>query len=359
MVQDVTVPMQGSFVQGEDPTYMVVKWSTSNASMSSTGMIALKSAGVKPNKAVQGRSEQFVDPGTAHHTQYIHTVTFSGLSPGSEYVYQVGSLTEDVWSQVYTFRAMRSGSDWSPSVALYGDFGLSNHQSLQRLTLDKEKGMYDAILHVGDFAYDMDSDNGYTGDKFMNMVEPLASELPYMTCPGNHENNFNMGPVHFISLSTEYYFFIQYGLVQALRQYYWLLDDLKVRDGIPVIHKYGLEQMFYDYGVDLAIWAHEHSYERLWPVFDDKVYNGSKTEPYTNPKAPVHIITGSAGCQENHDPFIPDPRPWSAFRSDDYGYTRMKVFNSSHLYLEQVSDDKGGAVIDKIWIKKDSHGRFH
>ncbi|XP_052767645.1 acid phosphatase type 7-like [Mya arenaria] len=414
-------PEQIHLSYGEDPTYMVVKWSTSNASMSSTGMIALKSAGVKPNKAVQGRSEQFVDPGTAHHTQYIHTVTFSGLSPGSEYVYQVGSLTEDVWSQVYTFRAMRSGSDWSPSVALYGDFGLSNHQSLQRLTLDKEKGMYDAILHVGDFAYDMDSDNGYTGDKFMNMVEPLASELPYMTCPGNHENkynfthykrrfsmpsdengdlmfySFNMGPVHFISLSTEYYFFIQYGLVQALRQYYWLLDDLKeankpenrkqrpwiiayghrpmycsntdkddctkhhsiVRDGIPVIHKYGLEQMFYDYGVDLAIWAHEHSYERLWPVFDDKVYNGSKTEPYTNPKAPVHIITGSAGCQENHDPFIPDPRPWSAFRSDDYGYTRMKVFNSSHLYLEQVSDDKGGAVIDKIWIKKDSHGRFH
>jgi hypothetical protein len=32
--------------------------------------------------------------------------------------------------------------------------------------------------------------------------------------------------------------------------------------------------------------------------------------------------------------------PFSAFRSTDYGYTRMQVFNSSHLYLEQVSDDK-------------------
>lgn len=44
----------------------------------------------------------------------------------------------------------------------------------------------------------------------------------------------------------------------------------------------------------MEIWAHEHSYERLWPVYDKKVYNGSYDAPYTNPKAPVHITTGSA-----------------------------------------------------------------
>ncbi len=55
-----------------------------------------------------------------------------------------------------------------------------------------------------------------------------------------------------------------------------------------------MEKLFYDYGVDLALWAHEHSYERLWPVYNLKVYNGSANEPYNNPKAPVHVITGSA-----------------------------------------------------------------
>ena len=47
--------------------------------------------------------------------------------------------------------------------------------------------MYDAILHIGDFAYDMDQDNGRVGDEFMRNIEPIAAYLPYMTCPGNHE----------------------------------------------------------------------------------------------------------------------------------------------------------------------------
>ena len=35
-----------------------------------------------------------------------------------------------------------------------------------------------------------------------------------------------------------------------------------------------MEKLFYQYGVDLALWAHEHSYERLWPVYDRKVSGG-------------------------------------------------------------------------------------
>ena len=45
-------------------------------------------------------------------------------------------------------------------------------------------------------------------------------------------------------------------------------------------------------GVDVALWGHEHIYERLWPVYDYKVMNG--TNPYHNTLAPVHIISGAA-----------------------------------------------------------------
>jgi hypothetical protein len=37
-------------------------------------------------------------------------------------------------------------------------------------------------------AYDMNSDNARYGDDYMNAIEPIAAYIPYMTCPGNHEN---------------------------------------------------------------------------------------------------------------------------------------------------------------------------
>ncbi|XP_060082446.1 acid phosphatase type 7-like [Ylistrum balloti] len=315
------------------------------------------------------------------------------------------------------FMSKRTDPDWSPSIALFGDMGKTNAQSLTRLEKDVQKNMYDAIFHVGDFAYDMDSDNGNVGDSFMRNIQPIAGHVPYMTCPGNHEErgnfsnyknrftmptdelgdrmfySFDMGPIHVISFSTEYLFFLQFGFDQIINQYNWLVQDLEkaaknrdktpwiitmahrpmycsnrdnddcthyeslVRVGVPFIHAYSLEKLFKSYDVDLMFWAHEHSYERLWPVYDRNVLNGTKA-PYTNPGAPVHIITGSAGCSEDHDDFG-NAAPWSAFRSVDYGYTRMKVYNATHIYIEQVSDDKDGMIIDKVWYIKESHGRFN
>jgi hypothetical protein len=30
-------------------------------------------------------------------------------------------------------------------------------------------------------------ENGLVGDEFMNQIQPIAAYVPYMTCPGNHE----------------------------------------------------------------------------------------------------------------------------------------------------------------------------
>ena len=43
------------------------------------------------------------------------------------------------------------------------------------------------ILHVGDMAYDLHTDNARVGDEFMNQIEPIAAYVPYQVCPGNHE----------------------------------------------------------------------------------------------------------------------------------------------------------------------------
>lgn len=406
-------PEQIHIAYGDEPSSMVVTWSTFNDTNSSVVEYGINGLNFKTT----GYRTLFVDDGTEKRKQYIHRVKLNDLKPHQKYWYHCGS--DYGWSSVYYFQTMPNGSNWSPRLALFGDMGNENAKSLGRLQEEAQRGQYDAVIHIGDFAYDMDLDNARVGDEFMRQIEPLATIVPYMVCVGNHEqrynfsnyknrfsmpgseNNlvfsFNMGPIHFISISSEFYYFIKYGLKQVVKQYLWLENDLKeankpenralrpwivtyghrpmycsnsdhddckynetlVRIGVPILHWFGLEKLFYQYGVDLELWAHEHSYERLFPIYDRIVYNGSLEAPYTNPGAPVHITTGSAGCSEQHDPFPHVKRPaWSAFRSTDYGYTRMTTYNASHMYLEQVSDDQDGKVIDHLWLIKDKHGPY-
>ena len=122
---------------------------------------------------------------------------------------------------------IKHGQDWSPMVAVYGDMGHENPQSLPRLQQEAQSRLYDCILHIGDFAYDLHEQEGRIGDKFMRQIESIAAYVPYMTSVGNHEEkynfshyksrfsmpgtensliySFNLGPAHFISISTEFY----------------------------------------------------------------------------------------------------------------------------------------------------------
>lgn len=138
---------------------------------------------------------------------------------------------------------------------------------------------------------------------------------------------------------------------------------------------HSFETLFYKAGVDIILEAHEHSYERLWPVYNETV----TAKNYLNPAAPVHLVSGTAGCKEGIDPML-GPRgkgqpffcahvtiftnagPWSAFRSWSpfrHGYGRLHVVNATHVHWEQVVDNDGMTVEDEIWIEQHSHGHFN
>uniref|UniRef100_A0A1A9ZD64 Purple acid phosphatase n=1 Tax=Glossina pallidipes TaxID=7398 RepID=A0A1A9ZD64_GLOPL len=325
-------------------------------------------------------------------------VTLKNLKENTCYKYYCGS--ELGWSRKYWFCVPQRNESWSPSLAIYGDMGLTYAYSLPYLSDDVQNRMYNAVIHNGNFAYNLESEDGERGDLFMKQIENIAAYVPYMVSAGNHEAAYNFshyrkrfampGPVHFVAFSTEVYFYLQFGYEPYCNQYNWLENELResnkpenresrpwivtyghrpmycsndninecsikenvIRAGDPNKDLLGLEELFYNYGVDVEIWSHEHSYERSWPLYNYTVLNGSLAEPYRNPRAPVHIITGAAGNIESQDTFFGDLPEWSAFRSQDFGYTRLKAFNNSHLYFEQFSVDKE-AVIDKFWISKD------
>lgn len=48
--------------------------------------------------------------------------------------------------------------------------------------------------------------------------------------PGDSEGlwySFNIGPVHFVAIETEAYYFMNYGIKQMIKQYEWLDKDLR------------------------------------------------------------------------------------------------------------------------------------
>ena len=147
----------------------------------------------------------------------------------------------------------RNDPDWSPRFAVFGDFGNTNAQSLSRIQKETHEGHFDAILHVGDIAYDLDADNARVGDEFMRQIESVAAYIPYMVTVGNHESAYNFsnykyrynmpqgdgdgqnmfysydfGPAHFISFSSEFYWYLYYGMFQIWHQFSWLEKDLQV-----------------------------------------------------------------------------------------------------------------------------------
>ena len=147
--------------------------------------------------------------------------------------------------------------------------------------------------------------------------------------------SFNIGRAHIIALNAEAYFYLPSECAQT--QYNWLENDLKEanskREEVPWIvvlthkplycqvdfrrpmeessafkcnydcdHECKLlrgewEDLFYKYSVDVIFGAHMHDYEREYPVYYNQTVLSEVDSPHyhRNPRAPISILTGTAG----------------------------------------------------------------
>lgn len=360
----------------------------------------------------------------------MYVARVHGLELDTRYTYQVVSSNGIASDEYTTHTNPPVGAN--VSFLLFGDMGRYGGGFILR-ALQREvdaamrpggRSNLSAIIHVGDFAYDLRDDGGRNGDSFMNRIQgvnmasgvrgSLASTLPYLTAVGNHEigsgsfdnyrARFNMprsdindgfdmwwsadiGLVHLVVLSSETFFARSQ---DNARQVAWLKADLaaanKNRGDVPwviamahrpiycsnldgddctkpdSVLRAGFEDALVEGGVDIAFWAHEHSYERTWPVSG----NGSHVESdYVDPKAPVHIITGFAGCNEDDgaclNPIGPPLGNWSAFRQSKegtYTYGRLIVGNATHLHWQAVVPEESNRIEDDLWLVQHNHGPF-
>ncbi|XP_075256024.1 acid phosphatase type 7-like [Convolutriloba macropyga] len=207
-------------------------------------------------------------------------------------------------------------------------------------------------------------------------------------------HSYDIGPIHLIMFNTEFYIFDQFGTDQIQTQYNWLVDDLKsANEGerrerqpwiVAVGHRpmycsetddtdcapsnpirigyknnsFPLEPLFYEYGVDVLIFGHEHNYERMFPIYNYTYQLFDDPNLYEDPQYPVHIISGSAGNREIHSGFRPFEPQWSFMRAKDYGFAYIKAMDKLTLDIQQYSIDQS-KVIDHFVIKKsDTYPKF-
>ena len=99
---------------------------------------------------------KFIAPRNQNLTQYFHRAIIGpNLEPNVVYYYRVGN--DITLSNLFFCTAFDGAAAWSPHIDLYGDMGNVNAKSIPRLQRETQAGLYDMIIHVGDFAYNMDT----------------------------------------------------------------------------------------------------------------------------------------------------------------------------------------------------------
>ncbi|KAK6758891.1 hypothetical protein RB195_016241 [Necator americanus] len=320
------------------------------------------SYGEDPNKLLYTATHEGVKQWmSGSSARYSHRAMMRNLKPSTNYYVNEAHSDYQIGARSFSFNTLPENPQ-TYKACIFGDLGYFHGNSTASLIKNGLAGKFDFIVHLGDIAYDLHTKNGTTGDNYMNQLEPLFSKVPYMVIAGNHEDDgknftdyqerfwmphngygdnqfysFDLGPVHWVGISTEYYgYYYIYGEEPVLTQYEWLKNDLTIRTGW--LDMPGLESLFLQQGMDVGFWGHEHSYERFYPIADKQFWND--TNAYNNPNAPVYVISGSAGCHTPYTEFSENPWPFSAARVNDYGYSILTIANSTHIHLEQISIEK-------------------
>ncbi|MFQ5603843.1 MAG: choice-of-anchor D domain-containing protein [bacterium] len=305
-----------------------------------------------------------------------HEIKLSGLQPDTKYYYAIGTRTTNLAggdSSHFFITSPGPGSNKATRIWVLGDSGTRNSRA--RAVRDAYYNFTgtrhtDLWLMLGDNAYSSGADQQYQDAVFERMYEEMLRKSVLWPTLGNHDDNTasTPGPYPYydiftlptngeaggIASGTEAYYSFDYGSIHFiclnsttanLRQpgspmWVWLEEDLAANDKNWIIafwhhppyskgsHNSDRENelvtmrevalpILEDYGVDLVLAGHSHSYERSFlldrhydvsstladsMIIDggngrtdgDGAYNKSHLNP-TPHEGAVYVVAGSSG----------------------------------------------------------------
>ncbi|XVF76230.1 hypothetical protein PTKIN_Ptkin13bG0249500 [Pterospermum kingtungense] len=314
----------------------------------------------------------------------IHDVVIGPLNPNTTYYYRCSS------DSTRKFILKTPPLQLPIKFAVVGDLGQTEwtKTTLQHIG----QSNCDMLLLPGDLSYaDFDQP---LWDSFGRLVEPLASQRPWMVTQGNHEvekipvihskpftaynARWHMPFEESGSTSNLYYSFDVAGVHVIMLgsytdfdpdsdQFKWLQADLgKINRGktpwiVAIIHapwyntnsahqgepesddmKQSMEELLYKARVDVVFAGHVHAYERFTRVYNGKADNCG----------PVHITIGDGGNREGLAREYMDPKSEiSIFREASFGHGKLEMLNATHaVWTWNRNDDDVSVVADTVWF---------
>lgn len=283
-----------------------------------------------------------------------HIATARDLDPARPLRYRIGS--DQGWSSVRVLPPLRQDGF---RFCHFGDHALS--EASHAVMTGVQKLQPDFLIIAGDLSYA----NGEqpVWDRYFDMLDPVASRLPIMTCPGNHENKDGGGAGYSTRVAQPgkiNYYSYGYGRVhfcfgtggslvrednpasipEFLAELLWMELDLAKAalrraageiDFIVFVQHYSFwtncegrdpgnftailleEHMMLRYGVDLVLVGHDHIYER------------SKPMAYGIPLGSGYVqVTQGGGGQSLYE-LVPDIAGWSDISTIRHGFTEFVV----------------------------------
>ncbi len=320
-----------------------------------------------------------------------HFASIEGLAPASRYYYRVlGDGQILVPRSVASFHTAPAAQSQRFTFAVVGDSrpagaDVPTSAAAQAVASQLREHRFDFALHLGDAVHSggicsgRDSSwNQYISAYFALYRKSLAV-VPFYPCVGNHELNngscgyqaytdvyhlplgapsgdeeeyysFDWGNAHFVALDTNQ------NCRPGSPQYEWLVADLHSskqfwkfvfshhppyssgRHGSDLSLRANLAPVFEAYGVNVALTAHDHHYERTCPILDNVCRTPSEG-------AVVYYVTGGGGA-----PLYGVDMEWFTAHAESLHHFLLVELGSCHLTIDAI--DAEGTVFDHYQIDR-------
>jgi hypothetical protein len=116
----------------------------------------------------------------------FHFVPLTGLAPATTYYYRVASgAAGAIWSDWYSYRTRDPAA--TLRIAIAGDVGpypVNHFDLIANASTATDETRVDLLLHMGDHAYQMSSDDGARGDLYLLAFEAALTRLPWLAVMG-------------------------------------------------------------------------------------------------------------------------------------------------------------------------------